>query len=194
MPTDSAIAYDLHAQEFLTARDHSNIGADVVALWCRTLSKDTQILELACGGGYPITRVLLEAGMRLWAIESSPNLVAEFQRRFPDVPVLCAKVQDSDFFGRTYDAVVAVGLMFLLNETEQTALIHRVAQALLPGGRFLFTAPLQSCQWHDATTGIASHSLGRTGYENCLRSAGLNLIATYTDSGGNHYYEAQRIS
>nr|WP_315485666.1 class I SAM-dependent methyltransferase [uncultured Undibacterium sp.] len=194
MPADSAIAYDLHAQEFLTARDHSNIGADVVALWCRTLSKDAEVLELACGGGYPITRVLHEAGMRLWAIEGSPNLVAEFQRRFPDVPVQCAKVQDSDFFGRTYDAVVAVGLMFLLNDTEQAALIHRVAQALLPGGRFLFTAPLQSCQWDDATTGIASYSLGRTAYENCMCSVGLSLIATYTDSGGNHYYEAQRTS
>jgi hypothetical protein len=35
--------------------------------------------------------------------------------------------------------------------------------------------------------------LGRTGYEKCMHSAGLRLIATYTDSGDNHYYEAQRI-
>ncbi|WP_395008939.1 class I SAM-dependent methyltransferase [Undibacterium sp.] len=193
MTTDSALAYDLHAQDFLNARDHSTIGADVIADWCRTLGENAQVLELACGGGYPITRVLHEAGLRLWAIESSPNLVAEFQRRFSDVPVQCAKVQDSDFFGRTYDAVVAVGLMFLLSETEQATLIHRVAQLLLPGGRFLFTAPLQRCQWDDTTTGIASQSLGRTGYEDCMRSAGLSLIATYTDSGENHYYEAQRI-
>jgi cyclopropane fatty-acyl-phospholipid synthase-like methyltransferase len=193
MTTDSAIAYDLNAQDFLNARDHSTIGADVIAHWSRTLGKDAQVLELACGGGYPITRALQDAGLRLWAIESSPNLVAEFQRRFPDVPVQCAKVQDSDFFGRTYDAVVAVGLMFLLIENEQAALIHRVAQVLLPGGRFLFTAPLQRCQWDDATTGIASQSLGRTVYEDCMRSAGLSLIATYTDSGDNHYYEAQRI-
>nr|WP_315467377.1 class I SAM-dependent methyltransferase [uncultured Undibacterium sp.] len=194
MSIDSAAAYDLHAQEFLTARDHSNIGVDVIVHWCITLSKDAEVLELACGGGYPITRVLHEAGLRLWAIESSPNLVAEFQRRFSDVPVQCAKVQDSDFFRRTYDAVVAIGLMFLLSETEQVELIHRVAQVLLPGGRFLFTAPLQSCQWDDATTGITSQSLGRIAYEDCMRSAGLSLIATYTDRGENHYYEAQRIA
>jgi cyclopropane fatty-acyl-phospholipid synthase-like methyltransferase len=193
MTTDSANAYDLTAQDFLNARDHSKIGADVIAQWSCTLSKDAEVLELACGGGYPITRVLHEAGLRLWAIESSTNLVAEFQRRFPDVRVQCAKVQESDFFGKTYDAVVAVGLMFLLSETEQAALIHRVAKVLLPSGRFLFTAPLQRCQWDDATTGIASQSLGRTGYEDCMRSAGLSLIATYTDDGENHYYEAQRI-
>ncbi|MFZ6800500.1 class I SAM-dependent methyltransferase [Undibacterium sp. Di24W] len=194
MSIDSASAYDHHAKAFLRARDQSNIGADVVAQWCHTLGKDAQVLELACGGGYPITRVLHEAGMRLWAIESSPSLVAEFQRRFPDVPVQCAKVQDSDFFGRNFDAVVAVGLMFLLSETDQAALIHRVAQVLSPGGRFLFTAPLQSCQWVDLITGIPSHALGRTAYEKNFHSAGLSLIATYTDSGANHYYEAQRIA
>jgi SAM-dependent methyltransferase len=194
MSIDSATAYDLHAKAFLRARDDSTIGADVVALWCRTLAKDAknvEVLELACGGGYPVTRVLNEAGVRLWAIESSPNLVAEFQQRFPDIPVECAKVQDSDFFGRKFDAVVAVGLMFLLNETEQATLIHRVAQVLKPGGRFLFSAPLQSCHWTDATTGILSQSLGEKGYKICMLDAGLCLAETYTDNGGNHYYEAQ---
>jgi hypothetical protein len=45
MPTDSAIAYDLNAQGFLNARDHSNIGADVIALWCRTLVKEGESSE-----------------------------------------------------------------------------------------------------------------------------------------------------
>lgn len=192
MTIDSATAYDLHAIEFLRARDRSTIGADVVALWCRSLDTEAEILELACGGGYPITRVLYEAGLQVWAIESSPTLLAEFSKRFPTVTVQCGKVQDSDFFGRNFDAVVAIGLMFLLSESEQIALIHRVAQALKPGARFLFSAPLQSCQWADASTGMTSQSLGIANYETHLHAAGMRLINTFADSGENNYFEAER--
>jgi SAM-dependent methyltransferase len=193
MPIDSASAYDINAYEFLRVRDHSEIGVDVVEAWGRTLAKKSNVLELACGGGYPITRVLSDAGMRLWAVESAPALLAEFRRRFPAVTVQCVTVQESDFFELSFDAVVAVGLMFLLTETEQVALINRVAQVLVPGGRFLFSAPIQACSWTDITTGIVSQSLGRVAYEACLHAAGMCLLTLHTDSGENNYYDAKRI-
>jgi hypothetical protein len=53
-------------------------------------------------------------------------------------------VQDSDFFAQKYHAAVAIGLLFLLSDADQEALTMRVAQALLPNGRFLFMAPIQA--------------------------------------------------
>lgn len=194
MLADSAIAYETRAQEFLRGRDESMIGSRVVEQWARTLTKGSDVIELACGGGFPITQVLHAAGLKLWAVDSSPTLLAEFERRFPSVPVQCAKVQNSDFFSRTFDAVVAVGLLFLLAESDQLALIERVAKLLLPGGRFLFTAPIETGSWIDLNTGIECQSLGRARYEACLNATGFRIAATFIDKGNNNYYDAERIS
>lgn len=178
----------------MQARDASTVGVEEMQAWGRTLRRDSMVLELACGAGYPVTRVLTEAGLRVWAIDSSARLLDEFKRRFPAVPVRCAKVQESDFFGLQFDAVVAVGLLFLLSEGDQIDLIARVAKNLLPGGRFLFTAPVQACQWHDLTTGIMSQSLGQNSYETHLNASGMQLTRSFLDAGGNHYFEAQLLA
>lgn len=190
---DSADAYEANAQEFLRGRDASQIGTQVVDQWCRALPNGATTIELACGGGYPITRVLQAAGLQIWAIDSSHTLVAEFRSRFPSIPVQCARVQESDFFGRHYQAAIAIGLIFLLPEQEQAELISRVSEILELGGRFLFTAPLQIGTWKDMNTGIESWSLGQARYEELLRNVGLHVVAKYEDVGQNNYYDVEKI-
>ena len=190
---DSAEAYEAHAHEFLRGRDTSPIGTQVVDQWSHTLRRGATVIELACGGGYPISRVLDAAGLQLWAVDSSPTLLAEFQSRFPKVPVQCARVQESDFFGRMYDGAVAIGLLFLLSETEQAVLVSRVAEILVPGGRFLFMAPIQVGTWKDMNTGLDCTSLGQERYEALLRNAGFRVVTMYSDKGANNYYDAEKI-
>ncbi len=190
---DSAEAYEAHAHEFLRGRDTSPIGTQIVDQWCRSLRSGATVIELACGGGYPITRVLDAARLQLWAIDGSPTLVAEFRSRFPQIPVQCARVQESDYFGREYDGAVAIGLLFLLTKADQAALITRVAEILVPGGRFLFMAPIQVGTWRDLNTGLECSSLGQKRYEELMKKAGFRVIATYTDKGDNNYYDAEKI-
>ncbi|HJW23472.1 MAG TPA: class I SAM-dependent methyltransferase [Rhodocyclaceae bacterium] len=190
---DSAEAYEVRAQEFLRGRDASPIGSEVVDQWARSLSRGATVIELACGGGYPITRVLDAVGLQLWAVDSSPTLVAEFRSRFPCIPVQCSRVQESDFFGRRYDGAIAIGLLFLLSDSDQAALISRVAGILIPKGRFLFTAPIRIGTWNDLNTGLECSSLGQERYVELLRDAGFRVIATSTDKGENNYYDAEKI-
>lgn len=190
---DSAEAYEAHAREFLLGRDRSPIGAVVVHQWSRTLRKGAGVIELACGGGYPITRVLQAAGLELWAVDSSPTLVAEFTSRFPAIPVQCARVQESDFFGRKYEGAIAIGLLFLLSEVDQATLISRVSEILVSRGRFLFTAPTPYGTWKDLNTGLECTSLGQERYEELLRDSGFRVLATYTDQGENNYYDVEMV-
>lgn len=190
---DSAEAYELGAQEFLRGRDQSPIGRQVVDQWAHTLRRGAKVIELACGGGYPISRVLEAAGLHLWAVDSSPTIIAEFRLRFPDIPVQCARVQESDFFGRKYDGAIAIGLLFLLPEPDQIILISRVAEILMPKGRFLFMAPIQMGVWKDLNTGLECLSLGQERYGELLRNVGFRVVATYTDKGENNYYDAEKI-
>jgi len=149
---------------------------------------------MACGGGFPVTRTLVDEGLNIWAVDSSPTLVETFQARFPGAPVLCDRVQESEFFGRKFGAVVAIGLVFLLSEDDQVELLRRVADILVPDGRFLFTAPVEICTWADITTGYECRSLGRERYVATLEESGFRLIDRYTDEGRNNYYDAQWIA
>lgn len=192
MSTDSASAYEKHARAFLDARDRSTIGAGVVRRWAQALGTGTKVLEIGCGGGLPVSRVLVDAGLELWAMDSSPTLLAEFSSRFPGVRAECALALESAFFGEEFGAVISIGLVFLLKEDEQAALIQRVSGLIVVGGPFLFTAPLQSGTWRDAITGDECRSLGRERYETLLAEAGFRVVATYEDEGRNNYYEAKR--
>lgn len=190
---DSAEAYEVRAHEFLRGRDTSPIGTQVVDQWSHTFRRGATVIELACGGGYPISRILDAAGLQLWAVDSSPTLVAEFRSRFPNIPVQCARVQGSDLFGQKYDGAIAIGLLFLLSESDQVILISRVAEILVPKGRFLFTAPIQIGTWKDLNTGLECMSLGQGRYGELLRDVGFRVVATYTDNGENNYYDAEKI-
>ncbi len=106
--------------------------------------------------------------------------------------VVCEAVEASDFFGRTYDGMVAIGLIFLLQPDVQRVVIRRVASALKPGGRLLFTAPTETGTWVDVMTSRQSASLGDEAYRRALADAGLVVIAEYVDEGESHYYEAGR--
>jgi len=188
MTTDPSHGWEAVAQAFMAAR--SDVGADAVRHWAGQLPLGGTVLDIGCGFGEPVTRTLIEAGLEVWGVDASPTLVAEYRRRFPDCPVTCEAAEVSDLFGRSFDGVVAVGLIFLLPEADQHRLIARVAGALAPSGRFLFSAPRQVCEWDDLLTGRPSRSLGEAAYRAALEAAGLSVVDQPTDAGGNHYFDA----
>lgn len=186
---DSSHGYEAVASEFIRLRERSAIGADTVRLWAGALPQGAAILDLGCGSGFPIASTLSAAGFSLYGIDASAHLVQEFSRRVPQAYVACEAIEDSSFFDRKFDAVIAIGLMFLLPAEQQRELIHKVAAALNKGGRFLFTAPLQSCSWTDVLTGHESCCLGVAEYQSIASQAGLRQVADYEDEGKNHYYD-----
>ena len=190
---DAGRFYEMQALKYLDVRDRSRVGGELVERWARSLPFGTPVVEIACGGGYPITQVLVDSGLAVWAIDTSPTLLRQFRLRFPTIPTQCASALDSNYFGRTFEAVISIGLMSFLREDEQLALLHRVSEILEPGGHFLFTAPVETGTWQDVATGLECWSLGRIGYTRALQHVGFRVIRTHVDEGEYNYYEAQKI-
>jgi SAM-dependent methyltransferase len=168
------------------------IGAAVVREWAQAFPSGATVLDLGSGPGEPGTRILKEAGLATYAVDASPTMVAAFRERFPGVPIDQNTAEKSEFFGRTFDGVLAWGLLFLLKPEVQALVIEKVARALNPGGRFLFTAPEEPLEWLDGMTDRRSQSLGAQTYERLLRDAGLTWVDGAEDEGGNHYYFVQK--
>lgn len=188
---DPSNGYEAVAAEFIRRREDSEIGIATIREWSRSLPTGCTILDLGCGAGVPVTKALIQDGFEVVGVDASSNMIAAFRRRFPDTEVVCEPVEDSRFFDRTFDGVVAIGLMFLLPPDVQRDLIRRVAGALNPGGRFLFMAPVQQGAWTDVLTGQESFSLGAEAYEDAISESGLTLVGAYEDEGENHYYDTR---
>lgn len=192
---DRSNGYEGVAAEFLAGRGsrrgHSaGIGVKEVRKWARTLARGAAVIDIGCGTGFPITQVLVAEGLNVFGVDAAPSFVEAFRRNFPDTPVACEAVQDSRFFDRTFDGVLAWGPMFLLSAEEQRRLIQRFAEILVPGGRLLFTSVAESVVWKDAMTGLESRSFGAEEYRKQLSAADLAILSEYEDAGQSHYFDA----
>ena len=190
---DRSHGYERVAVQFLAGRGsaHSTgIGVKTVRHWARTLPRGAAVIDLGCGSGFPITEVLVAEGLNVYAIDAAPSLVQAFQHNLPDTPVVCEAVEDSTFFDRTFDGVVAWGLIFLLPPEEQRCFLQRASAILVPGGRLLFTSSAEPFVSNDVMTGLETRSLGAEEYRRQLLTVGLSVIGEYEDEGRNHYFDA----
>jgi 2-polyprenyl-3-methyl-5-hydroxy-6-metoxy-1,4-benzoquinol methylase len=192
---DKSNGYEDNAATFIRCRSKGidGIGAPSVRHWARSLPLNATVLDIGCGVGLPISKALVDEGLTVYGIDASPSMVQIFKQNFPNIPVACEAVEDSSFFNRLFDAIIAWGLVFLLPVEIQEVAIQKMANALHAGGKLLFTAPSQKLKWEDAITEIESISLGAERYKELLSASGLSLIEEFEDEGENHYYHAVRL-
>jgi 2-polyprenyl-3-methyl-5-hydroxy-6-metoxy-1,4-benzoquinol methylase len=189
---DKSNGYEAIAPIFISSRGRAvnGVGTSFVRRWAKTLRPGSTVLELGCGTGIPVSKILAGHGMQVHAIDASPSMVQAFTQNFPNTPVACEAAEDSDFFHKKFDAIIAWGLIFIIPEDAQRIVIQKTAAALHPGGKLLFTSPAKAIEWADAMSEQVSRSLGAEEYKRLLTENGLLLADEYEDEGENHYYEA----
>jgi ubiquinone/menaquinone biosynthesis C-methylase UbiE len=72
---DESNGYDRIADTYIESRGRAidGIGVSTVRAWAGTFGKGSVVLDLGCGTGIPVTRILIEAGLNVYAIDASPN-------------------------------------------------------------------------------------------------------------------------
>jgi len=187
---DLSYGWEEIAQDFISSR--SSIGLATIENWGKSLKSGQVLLDIGCGFGDPYTQYFLDKGVSVFGIDASKTLIQEYMKRFPAAFAKCESAETSPFFSRKFDAILSVGLIFLLPNSTQISVLRKMAVALKEGGKLLFSAPCQIVGWDDLLTGRKSMSLGREKYINTLNEHGLSLVDEYTDEGNNHYYNFQK--
>lgn len=108
------------------------------ALWRRLhelglLASGGRVLELGAGTGQA-TGPLVEAGMRVTALEPGARLAHRLRSRYPDVDVLVQTAEKAELPAAAFDLVVAATSVHWLDLDVVLPALHR---ALVPGGSFL---------------------------------------------------------
>lgn len=183
--------YDAIFDWYVTERS-SVIGLPEVEELTRSLPTGARVLDLGCGTGVPIAQFLIDSGFEVFGIDSSSKMIASFRGRFPTAHASCEPVEESDFFGVLFDAVISWGVMFHLEPTNQKIVIEKVGRALKDGGRFLFTSGEREGTVDGVMNGVTFRyfSLGVDSYEKVLNENGLDLLDYGKDKADNYVYLA----
>jgi hypothetical protein len=136
----------------------------------------------------------MEDGFTVYGMDASASLIEEFRKRFPSALAECSPFEDSAFLRRTFDAVVAVGWMFLLHPDVQCLLIRKVKHALNSNCPFLFTSSKARCIWQYILTHRESVSLGDGRTARFCKLRVLFSSGRCQNEGNNHYYYSVRKS
>ena len=192
--------YDLIADWYAADRSR-DIGVPEVTALAVSLPTGASVLDIGCGTGIPVTRALLAAGCSVLAIDSSSRMFDKFRANFPDIPTLCAAIQSCDLQSLGFDAAVAWGVMFHLDQGDQARALANVSRALKPGAPFLFTSGDRDGSVEGEMNGVPFRyfSLSVDGYRSLLNEHGFQLIestgsARQTKSAGSRNIASRRLA
>lgn len=187
--------YDL-IHDWYVAERNGETGVNDVHAAFGALPQGSRILDLGCGIGLPLGRLLLDMGMAVHGIDSSPRMLASFRRNCPGATATLGRMEETDLGEALYCAAIAWGAMFHLDDAGQRAAIHSIGHALQPGGIFLFTAAAEADSRESAMNGVAFSywSLGREAYRAALAEAGLLLKSDYRDPLDHYVYVALKAN
>ncbi|WP_344159892.1 class I SAM-dependent methyltransferase [Kribbella yunnanensis] len=128
--------------------------ADWLQLLLTELPDRAQVLDLGCGSGVPVAKVLAEAGHIVTGVDISEVQVARASERVPAATFLQADATTLDLPADSFDAILSFYALIHIPLDEQEALLQRIGTWLRPGGTFVAT--IGAAAW----TGSEQHWLG----------------------------------
>lgn len=94
---------------------------------------DERILDIGSGTGH-LTARIAASGASVLGIDSSPEMVYEARRHYPDIDFRCADIR-TFVTSEPFDAVFSNATLHWVGDPKLTA--FRIREALRPGGRFV---------------------------------------------------------
>lgn len=98
--------------------------------------KSPHVLEIGCGAGVPITRMLLDRGARVVANDISTKQIEMAKVRCPEATLIAGDMAALGFEPASFDGVVSFYAVFHLPRAEQKNLLAKIHTWLKPGGMF----------------------------------------------------------
>lgn len=103
------------------------------------LPERAEILDLGCGTGVPIAKLLSDNGFRVTGVDRSANLLAKAGENVPSADFLRAEMEDYKIAG-VYGGVVLWDALFHLPRAEHRAILEKVFDSLTLGGLLILSS------------------------------------------------------
>ena len=182
--------YEQIFEWYIDSRNHET-GVESVKNTFSKLPSSATVIDLGCGTGIPLARVLADMGFSVIGLDSSEKMVNSFRKNLPESTVLNALIQEFDYSEYMFEGALCWGCLFHLKPNDQVKLLNKIFKSIQTGGRFLFTSAQESGSKKGEMDGVEFHyySLGSKKYNKIAEKAGAKLIREYEDDGYVYLFE-----
>jgi len=171
--------YDSCAGEYERARMGGNTAE--LELLSRHLKPGAKVLDIGCGSGIPITKVLAK-NYQVTGVDISQEQIRRAKENVPGGRFIHADIMAMDFPDESFDAAVSFYTIFHLPREEHPELFRRTHKWLKPGGFFLATLTHEAEQAYteDDFFGVRMYwsNYGLDDYQSMLKKCGFKLMAS----------------
>jgi SAM-dependent methyltransferase len=192
-----ADSYDRIAERYVEwrAEQHREGAAPWVSLLKERLSPRSKVLDLGCGAGVPLTRVLAET-FEVTGVDISARQVELARRNVPNARFINADIVGVDFPRASFDAAVGSYSFIHVPRAQHEALFRKIFGWLRPTGVLLANFGIGNCEvdYDDDWLGVPMFwsSFDADGTRAALRRAGFELlidrIETESEDGRPHQW------
>ncbi|MEZ4403668.1 MAG: class I SAM-dependent methyltransferase [Kofleriaceae bacterium] len=136
------------------------------------------VLDLGCGGGEPIARYLIDAGLRVTGVDLAPAMIELARARCPAGDWRVADLRTLALPER-FHGIIGWDSFFHLTAAEQRATLPRLAAHLRPRGALLLTVGHQAGEviGHVGGEPVFHASLAPAAYRAALAALDLDVVA-----------------
>jgi cyclopropane fatty-acyl-phospholipid synthase-like methyltransferase len=139
--------YDVIAERYLawSANRPSEPRLRWLARALELIPADTDVLDLGCGAGVPMTQALAN-GRRVTGVDISTSQLERARSNVPSATFVHADMTAVDFPPESFDAVVSFYALTHVPRAEQPELLARIRSWLRPGGVLVATMGAQDAE------------------------------------------------
>lgn len=131
-----AAGYDACGARYTAARSSGSVA--LIQRLLGSLPARPRVLDVGCGAGIPVA-ALLARHADVTGVDLSEGQVREARRRVPAARFVTGDVLEQDFEPASFDAIVALYVLFHLPREEHAALLRLFRRWLRPEGTLLAT-------------------------------------------------------
>ena len=155
--------YDKIAHWWHEQHSESSYGIEQIRRAIRYCQHQGSALDVGCGSGGRIFRVLEESGFQITGIDASPEMIAIATANHPVVTLQVADIREWQSDER-YDLIIAWDSIFHLAQNEHDQVLKKLANLLAEGGILVYTlgdaVGEHESDWHDEKFPYSSIGIG----------------------------------
>jgi len=120
----------------------------------KKLPKKDKVLDVGCGGGYPVAKFFSDKGYKVTGIDISKEMIGIAKKTVPNGKFYVKEMTKLNFPKESFDIITSFFAIIHVPRKEHKKILKQFYKLLKPNGMILISMGIQDCKeftkiWHD---------------------------------------------
>ncbi len=172
--------YDKIAEKYYQDRDLFKNKKEIDD-FIEQLPDDALVLDIGCGGGVPVLKLLVEKGFSAKGIDFSKGMLELAKKNVPEAELILGDVMKADFESESLDGIMSTYAVIHIHRSHHPALYLKIHNWLKQGGIMLVSTAKDECDEDYSTNDyygahmVWSHPPARESLQ-MIRNVGFEIL------------------